>query len=86
MIVSVAVSAIQGKLSIYNPGFFEYHDERYFQDEEATLEAVYSSDKSNGQVSVHEYPKAMHSSFAYSDELEDFRDGYMFDDRYDFQE
>ncbi len=61
--------------------FVEYHDERYFHEEEAPLEdveAVYSSaEESDGQVSVHEPNKAIYSSSSSdSDDLEDtdFRD------------
>ncbi len=61
--------------------FVEYHDERYFQEEEAPLEdveAIYSSaEESDGQVSVHEPNNAIYSSSSSdSDELDDtdFRD------------
>ncbi len=73
--------------------FVEYHDENYFQAEEAPLEdveAVYSaSEESDGQVSDHEPTnEECSSSSADSDELDDtdYRDGYVFDEYNEFQE
>jgi hypothetical protein len=72
--------------------FVEYHDENYFQVEEAPLEdveAVYSaSEESDGQVSDHVPTNAeCSSSSADFYELEDttYRDGFVIDEYKDFK-
>ncbi len=73
--------------------FVEYHDENYFEVEEAPLEdkkAVYSSlEESDGQVSDHEPTNAVcSSSSADFEELEDnyHHDSFAIDEYNVFQE